>query len=67
MNQTHNRRFTVIIDFDMPVVPPTRADLRGFIKQALESAGGDRNQDDPFFYSLGRVVVRQIHKAKPCS
>jgi hypothetical protein len=64
MNQTHRGRFTAVIEFDMPIIPPTRHDLRAFIKEALESAGGCRHPDDLFFHSLGHVVVRHIHEVK---
>jgi len=55
-------RYQVVIEFDMPSIPPTRPDLREFIKQALEWWGGNRPADDVLSCSLGQVSVKQIER-----
>ena len=55
-------RYRAVIEFDMPTYEPTRAYLRAFVKEALESMGGCRHPDDPLFRSLGQVKVGQIEK-----
>lgn len=42
-----------------------RADMRVFIKDALESWGGEFHPDDPLFVSFERVTVRFEDEVKP--
>jgi hypothetical protein len=57
-------RVSCIVSFDMPSYPPTKAELRGFIQDALESMGGSRHPDDSLFHSLGQVTVK-FQKKEP--
>jgi len=60
-------RVSVTITFDMPTYPPLAGDLRSFIKDALESWGGQRHPDDPLFHSLGQVTVHAFEKSRKIS
>lgn len=57
-------RYFVSITFDMPTYEPMKAELRQFIKDALETWGGQGHPDDPLFSSLGQVSVHRIVKVK---
>jgi hypothetical protein len=56
-------RFQMIVEFDMPTCA-LRSDLRIFVKDALETWGGQRHPDDPLFSSLGQVTVKSISRKK---
>jgi hypothetical protein len=53
-------RFQMIVEFDMPAPAPSRAYLRRFVKDALETWGGQKHPEDELFHSLGQVSVKAI-------
>jgi len=50
------RKMKLLIEFDAPVGADF-ADIRSFIVEGLESAGGNHHPEDPLFHSLGNVHV----------
>ena len=55
-------RYAVVVEFDMPTIPPTRPHLREYIKEALESWGYHNRKNDVLALSLGQVSVKQIER-----